>query len=318
MTVRNALLGAVAAATAVVLTACGAQDTPAANDGTIKVVASTNVWGSVVKAVGGDEVEVNAIIDDPSGDPHSYESKPADLAAVRDAQARHLQRRRLRRLLRHAARRRDGRRQEDRGVPGVRQGLRARGARDVRRAGARRRRGPRPRRQRARLVRLRDRRARSPTRPPPTSARSSRPRRRPSSANAKDFTRQARPRWSSASRARARARRSWRPSRWRTTCSTPRASRTSRPRRSARPWRTRPTSPPPRSPTSPGLIEQKQVAALVNNAQTENAGTQQVVDQAKAAGVPIVEVTETLPEGVTGYLDWMTKQVDSLAGALGA
>jgi zinc/manganese transport system substrate-binding protein len=66
------------------------------------------------------------------------------------------------------------------------------------------------------------------------------------------------------------------------------------------------------------LIEQKQVVALVENAQTENAGTQQVAGQAKTAGVPVVQVTETLPEGVTGYLDWMTKQVDSLVGALGA
>jgi zinc/manganese transport system substrate-binding protein len=64
------------------------------------------------------------------------------------------------------------------------------------------------------------------------------------------------------------------------------------------------------------LVRNKQVAALVNNGQTETPVTNQLDDAAKSAGVPIVQVTETLPEGVTGYLDWMTKQVDALSGAL--
>ncbi|MBP2321318.1 zinc/manganese transport system substrate-binding protein [Kibdelosporangium banguiense] len=64
------------------------------------------------------------------------------------------------------------------------------------------------------------------------------------------------------------------------------------------------------------LVRTKQVAALVNNEQTETPVTNQLDDTAKSAGVPIVQVTETLPEGVTGYLDWMTKQVDALSGAL--
>ena len=66
------------------------------------------------------------------------------------------------------------------------------------------------------------------------------------------------------------------------------------------------------------LVETKQVNVLVNNTQTENAVTKQLVEKAKAANVPVVAVTETLPEGVTGYLDWMTKQVDALAQALKA
>ncbi|MEV0680839.1 zinc ABC transporter substrate-binding protein [Actinosynnema sp. NPDC050436] len=86
MTVRNAMLGAVAAVTAVALSACGGSPASPNADGRIKVVASTNVWGSVVKAVGGDAVDVTAIINDPSGDPHSYNSKPSDVALVKDAQ----------------------------------------------------------------------------------------------------------------------------------------------------------------------------------------------------------------------------------------
>jgi zinc/manganese transport system substrate-binding protein len=49
------------------------------------VVASTNVYGAVAQAVGGDLVEVTSLIDDPSADPHSYESTPADAATVAGA-----------------------------------------------------------------------------------------------------------------------------------------------------------------------------------------------------------------------------------------
>ncbi|WP_156755096.1 metal ABC transporter solute-binding protein, Zn/Mn family [Actinokineospora pegani] len=64
------------------------------------------------------------------------------------------------------------------------------------------------------------------------------------------------------------------------------------------------------------LVTGKQVVAVVYNGQTETPLTKQLKDKAAAAGVPVVGVTETLPEGATGYLDWMTKQVDSLAGAV--
>lgn len=64
------------------------------------------------------------------------------------------------------------------------------------------------------------------------------------------------------------------------------------------------------------LITNKQVVALVNNDQAETAVTDQLADAARAAGVPEVNVSETLPPGVTDYVEWMTKQVDSLAGAL--
>jgi zinc/manganese transport system substrate-binding protein len=60
------------------------------------------------------------------------------------------------------------------------------------------------------------------------------------------------------------------------------------------------------------------VRALVVNAQTETPSTDQVRNAAQTAGVPVVEMTETLPEGATGYADWMGGQIDALAGALGA
>ena len=51
-------------------------------EGKVKIVASTNVWGDVAKAVGGDLVEVTSIIDDAKKDPHSYEASARDQLAV--------------------------------------------------------------------------------------------------------------------------------------------------------------------------------------------------------------------------------------------
>ncbi|GAB2957792.1 zinc ABC transporter substrate-binding protein [Amycolatopsis acidiphila] len=65
-----------------------------------------------------------------------------------------------------------------------------------------------------------------------------------------------------------------------------------------------------------GMISGRQVQAVVNNAQTVTPVTQQVVDNAKKAGLPVVDVTETLPAGATDYISWMTSEVNALAGAL--
>ncbi|ANS63267.1 ChaT2 protein [Streptomyces lincolnensis] len=63
------------------------------------------------------------------------------------------------------------------------------------------------------------------------------------------------------------------------------------------------------------LFSAKQVEALVYNAQTSGPQTEKSEAAAKAAGIPVVRVTETLPEG-KDYLGWMTGNVDALAGAL--
>src|SRR6266536_748480 len=80
---RIAVPGALAAI-AVVAAGCGTQ-TDAAADGKIPVVASTNVWGSVVQAVGGADVSVQSLINDPSADPHSYNDKPEDATLLANA-----------------------------------------------------------------------------------------------------------------------------------------------------------------------------------------------------------------------------------------
>ncbi|HKR51283.1 MAG TPA: zinc ABC transporter substrate-binding protein [Pseudonocardiaceae bacterium] len=66
-------------------TGCGSTDQGGVGDTRLTVVTSTDVWGSVARAVAGDGVEVKSIIKDPSADPHSYEVKPAEVAEVADA-----------------------------------------------------------------------------------------------------------------------------------------------------------------------------------------------------------------------------------------
>lgn len=77
MRVNAGVGAAIVAAFAVVLglTACGAP-TPAPTDGRISIVASTDVYGDLAQQVGGDLVTVTSILDDPAQDPHSFEANP--------------------------------------------------------------------------------------------------------------------------------------------------------------------------------------------------------------------------------------------------
>ena len=64
------------------------------------------------------------------------------------------------------------------------------------------------------------------------------------------------------------------------------------------------------------LFSTKQVKVLVYNEQTSGPQTEQVVDAAKAGGIPAVPVTETLPDG-QDYLSWMQANIRALSQALG-
>jgi zinc/manganese transport system substrate-binding protein len=84
----RAIRTALVAALGVGLVAGCSQDNKAASDhqpATPAVVASTNVWGSVVSAVTGEHATVKAIISSAADDPHSYEVTPADAATIADA-----------------------------------------------------------------------------------------------------------------------------------------------------------------------------------------------------------------------------------------
>ncbi|WP_327693236.1 metal ABC transporter solute-binding protein, Zn/Mn family [Streptomyces sp. NBC_00459] len=63
------------------------------------------------------------------------------------------------------------------------------------------------------------------------------------------------------------------------------------------------------------VFSDKEVEALVYNEQTSGPQTEKSKAAAKAAGIPVVPVTETLPAG-ENYLGWMTSNVDALASAL--
>lgn len=75
------------------LAACAGQPAPtptsaapAAASGAFPVVAAESLWGSIAQQLGGDRGSVSSIIADPNADPHDYEPTPAD--ARRFASAR--------------------------------------------------------------------------------------------------------------------------------------------------------------------------------------------------------------------------------------
>jgi zinc/manganese transport system substrate-binding protein len=71
-------------ALALMASACGgtAGAETADDGGALQVVTSTNVYGSIVEVIGGDAVEVTALVDSLSQDPHSYEATVQDKLAV--------------------------------------------------------------------------------------------------------------------------------------------------------------------------------------------------------------------------------------------
>jgi len=81
------LAAALLAATATVLAGCsGTADGDTADaDGAVQVVASTNVYGSIAEAVGGDRVDVTSIIDNAAQDPHEFEASARDQLRVKKA-----------------------------------------------------------------------------------------------------------------------------------------------------------------------------------------------------------------------------------------
>ncbi len=84
-TFTSVAVGAVLAATTV-LTACDSSpSSTAATPGTVAVVASTDVWGSIASVVGGAHVRVTSIISDPSADPHSFEADARNQLAISKA-----------------------------------------------------------------------------------------------------------------------------------------------------------------------------------------------------------------------------------------
>ncbi|MCL2552987.1 MAG: zinc ABC transporter substrate-binding protein [Actinomycetia bacterium] len=100
VTASRLALGGVAVVAAFTVAACstsspsGAADTAASGKAdakggggrTIQVVAAENFWGSIASQLGGSHVHVTSIIDNPDADPHDYEPTAADARSVAGAQ----------------------------------------------------------------------------------------------------------------------------------------------------------------------------------------------------------------------------------------
>lgn len=72
-------------AVAAILAACSTAERRAAAGGRITVVAAESVWGSIAGELGGSHVNVRSIITNPDTDPHAYEPTAADARALASA-----------------------------------------------------------------------------------------------------------------------------------------------------------------------------------------------------------------------------------------
>jgi zinc/manganese transport system substrate-binding protein len=286
------------AATLALVAGCGSPSTaePQQPGGKIAVVASTNVWGSVVQAVGGDQVDVRAILDDPAADPHSYQSSATDATALKNAKLAVYNGGGyddfFTQLMDESGQ--DARKIVTFDVSGKPADTNEHVWYDL-----------------PSVKKVADKVAEELGAIAPD-------RRDTFATNAKDFDAKI-------------------------DALITRTEQIGRTKPGLQVVMTEPvaayllqtagvkdvtppefseaveeeTDPPAAAiAETSDLVRNKTVAALVNNGQTETPVTDQLDDAAKSAGIPIVQVTETLPEGVTGYLDWMTKQVDALSGAL--
>ena len=78
--------GLTAIAAALVLGGCGGGSAATTSGGKVQVVAAENFWGNLATQLGGDKVDVKSIITSPDTDPHEYEATPANARAFASAQ----------------------------------------------------------------------------------------------------------------------------------------------------------------------------------------------------------------------------------------
>ena len=79
------IISLVALLVVVVGAGCSSSGSARGAPGVVKVVAAENSWGDIARQIGGSHVEVTSIINDPSTDPHQYESDARTAAEVADA-----------------------------------------------------------------------------------------------------------------------------------------------------------------------------------------------------------------------------------------
>jgi len=65
-----------------------------------------------------------------------------------------------------------------------------------------------------------------------------------------------------------------------------------------------------------GLLAGRHVDVLIYNTQTQGSIPEQIRSAAEQAGVPVVNVTETVPPGQTSFVGWQVQQLTALGKAL--
>lgn len=289
---------AAAVATSLVLAGCGSGNsggsTGSDGGGRISAVASTDVWGSVIAAVGGDQVQVTSIIHDPSADPHSYETTPQDAIAAQKAQLTLS----------------NGGGYDDffTKLADMASGANKLIAYDIAATGDA---NEHVWYDFSAVEKVADQVAAQLGRIRPSASATF-------TANAGAFKAKVAQLAATVSQAGAAHPGS------RVIATEPVAHylleaakvTDATPREFSEAVEQESDVPAAAFAEVNGLISGKQVKAVVNNAQTLTPVTRQVVDTAKKAGLPVVDVTETLPAGVTDYIAWMSGQVTALAGAL--
>jgi zinc/manganese transport system substrate-binding protein len=83
---RMCIATMVAGAAAVGLAACATAPKTAASTGKVRVVAAENFWGSLASQLGGAHAQVTSIITNPATDPHDYEPSGPDAVNLSGAQ----------------------------------------------------------------------------------------------------------------------------------------------------------------------------------------------------------------------------------------
>ena len=84
VTSRLALLVALLLSGALVV-GCGATGVGRSSEGRLSVLAAEGQWGSIAEQLGGSDVSVHTIVDNPDADPHDYEPTAADARAFAGA-----------------------------------------------------------------------------------------------------------------------------------------------------------------------------------------------------------------------------------------
>jgi ABC-type metal ion transport system, periplasmic component/surface adhesin len=84
---KSLAIVALASTSLLLLAGCSGTSTPDASgsasaDGKLVVVASTNVYGDIASTIGGDRVEVSSIISSSAQDPHEYEATAQDQLTI--------------------------------------------------------------------------------------------------------------------------------------------------------------------------------------------------------------------------------------------